>query len=73
VYRFTNSIFQVTVGGFGGPLTANFIDTSGVDVPPIGEYHFAVVDVRGDTATVSAQNLRGKILDRFSVPQSGPR
>jgi hypothetical protein len=46
---------------------------AGVDVPPIGEYHFAIVDVRGDSVTVMAQNLHGKVLDHFSIVQTDAR
>jgi hypothetical protein len=67
-FEYEKEVFQVTVGGFGGPLAPNFIDKPGVDVPPIGEYHFAVVDINGHGIEVTVFNLDGKQLDHFIVP-----
>ena len=37
----------------------------GVDVPPIPEYHFAVVDITGSNIKVTVINSDGKIIDSF--------
>lgn len=66
-FTYEKKVYQVTIGGFGGPLTSNFESKAGVDVPPIGQYHFAVVDVDENTLTVSVYDLEGKILDSFSL------
>jgi hypothetical protein len=65
-YSYEKSVFQVTIGGFGGPLTDHFDNKTGVDIPPIGHYHFAVVDAAPDSVRVTVFNPEGEILDRFS-------
>lgn len=65
-FTYDKKVFQVTIGGFGGPLTARFDNKPGVDVPPIGQYHFAVVDASPDSIRVTVYNLDGAVLDRFS-------
>jgi hypothetical protein len=67
-FEYDKEVYQVTVGGFGGPLAVNFVDKPGVDVPPIGEYHFAVIDIHDAGMEVTVNNLDGKQLDHFIVP-----
>jgi len=67
-FEYENEVYQVTIGGFGGPLGSNFVDKPGVDVPPIGEYHFAIVDISDKGMEITVKNLDGKQLDHFFVP-----
>jgi 3',5'-cyclic-AMP phosphodiesterase len=72
-FRYKRSVYQVTVGGFGAPLSSGYDTKDGVDVLPIGEYHFAVVDVSEDAIKVKVQNIEGKVLDDFTVSQETDR
>lgn len=65
-FTYDKKVFQVTIGGFGAPLSGQLSDKPGVDVLPIGQYHFAVVDAALDSVKVTVYNLDGRILDRFS-------
>jgi hypothetical protein len=71
-FAYDKVIYQVTIGGFGGPLSESYVAKDGVDVPPIAAYHYAVVDVKGDTVGVTIQSLNGKILDHFILPGGEP-
>lgn len=62
--KYDQSIFQVTVGSFGAPLNDIYTEKKNVDIPPIAEYHFAVVDIE-DTIKVTVYNLEDDIIDSF--------
>jgi hypothetical protein len=64
-FKFKKSIFQVTVGSFGAPLYHKYTSKKDVDVPPIPQYHFAVVDVNSAKTKVTVFNVDGKTIDTF--------
>jgi len=64
-FRFSKSVYQITAGTFGGFPSFFYGDTKGVDVPPIPEYSYAVVDVYENAIHVTVYNLEGKIIDDF--------
>lgn len=64
-FQFTKLIYQVTTGTFGAPLYKGYMDKKDVDVPPIPEYHFAIVDVYKNEVEVTVYNLDGNIIDHF--------
>lgn len=66
-FKFTKKIYQVTVGGFGGHRYDSYTNKVNVDVSPIPEYHFLVVDVMKDGRVVgTAYRIDGKVIDKFS-------
>jgi 3',5'-cyclic-AMP phosphodiesterase len=66
LYEYEHTVYQVTVGGFGGPLKGGFVNKVNVDVPPVAKYSYAVVDVDGKKFTVTAYDLDWNIIDQFS-------
>jgi hypothetical protein len=64
-FKFSNKVYQVTTGTFGAPFYSDYKSTKNVDIPPITQYHFAVVDVSVDKTQVNVFNLDGKLLDSF--------
>jgi hypothetical protein len=64
-FRFGRSVAQITVGTFGAPVYSQYKDTKNVDVPPIPEYHYAIVDINQNQIHVTVYNLDGKIIDEF--------
>ncbi|OAA92858.1 metallophosphoesterase family protein [Clostridium coskatii] len=64
-FKFNKLVYQVTTGTFGAPLYKDYIDKKNVDIPPVKEYHFAVVDVNESKVEVTVYNLDGKIIDHF--------
>ncbi|NLI90763.1 MAG: hypothetical protein GX434_00765 [Peptococcaceae bacterium] len=64
-FLFSQSIYQVTIGTFGAPVYLSYTDKKNVDVPPIPQYHFAVIDLNSDNILVTVYNLNGQIIDRF--------
>lgn len=64
-FEFEHEIYQVTTGTFGAPLHTKFLSKLHVDVPPIAQYHFTVVDVNGKDVKVEAINMNGKVIDSF--------
>jgi hypothetical protein len=68
-----NNIYQVTTGSCGAPLTSTYSSILNVDVAPIAQYHFAVVDVSGGDATVHVYRDDGITqLDYFTVSRPVP-
>lgn len=65
VFKFNKTVYQVTTGTFGAPLYSDYKDKKDVDVPPIPEYHFALVDIDQSKIKVTVYNLDGKIIDSF--------
>ena len=79
--EYKNNIYQVTTGSCGAPLytaiainmlnkldaNKRFLCTTNIDVDPISEYHFAIVDVVGKRVTTTVYNVKGKLIDRFVV------
>jgi hypothetical protein len=64
-FKFTKSVYQVTTGTFRAPIYKGYSDSRNVDVPPVLEYHFAVVDVTKAKTEVTVYNLKGEIIDHF--------
>lgn len=64
-FSFNKLVYQVTTGTFGAPVYRDYKDKKSVDVPPIPEYNFAVVDIANDKIHVTAYNLNGGIIDQF--------
>ena len=60
-------VYQVTSGSFGAPLNTIFRDKKDVDVPPISQYNFCVVDINEKTIDITVYNLNGKVIDSFKV------
>lgn len=64
-FKFDKIVYQVTTGTFGAPLYTDYIEKKNVDVPPIPEYHFAIVDLDINKIQVNVYNLDGKVIDHF--------
>lgn len=64
-FYFTKQVYQVTAGSFGAPLYTTYTSTKDVDVPPIVQYHFAIVDVYNNSVEVTVYNLKNEIIDHF--------
>lgn len=64
-FNYSKVVYQVTAGTFGAPIHTTFTSTKNVDVPPIGEDHYAVVDTNRSKVKVTVYNLEGKIIDQF--------
>lgn len=64
-FKFNKLVYQVTTGTFGATVYKDYTDNKNVDVPPIPEYHFAVVDISTDKIQVTVYDLNGKIIDHF--------
>lgn len=64
-FKFNKSVYQVTTGTFGAPIEKGYIEKKNVDVAPILEYHFAIVDVSESKVNVTVYNLDGKVIDQF--------
>lgn len=66
-FKFTKRIYQLTVGGLGGHHYDSYTSKLNVDVAPIAQYHYLVVDVMKDGTVVgTAYKIDGKVIDRFS-------
>ena len=65
-YTFDKYIYQITSGGFGGPLNGTYMDNTLVDVLPIAKYHFTLVDITGNNITITGIDKDGNILDSFT-------
>ncbi|MCX7709777.1 MAG: metallophosphoesterase [Clostridia bacterium] len=65
-FKFTKSIYQVTVGSFGAPLYNKYTSTKNVDVPPVTQYHYSVVDIDDKGIKVTVYSVDGKIIDSFA-------
>lgn len=66
-FKFDKSVFQVTTGSFGAPLYSKYTSKRNVDVPPVSQYHFAVIDITPQGIAVTVYNLEGKIIDEFKT------
>ncbi|GLC30124.1 metallophosphoesterase family protein [Clostridium omnivorum] len=64
-FKFNKTVYQITTGTFGAPIYKGYGDSKNVDVPPISEYHFAVVDMSEAKTIVTVYNLEGKVIDSF--------
>lgn len=64
-FKFSKTVYQVTVGSFGAPLYSEYKSKKEVDVAPIAKYHYVVVDINGDIIKAAAYDLDGNILDSF--------
>lgn len=66
-FKFTKDIYQVTVGSCGAPLYTSYTSKKDVDVPPISEYHFSVVDITDNIVKTTVYNIDGNIIDSFEI------
>jgi hypothetical protein len=66
-FKFTKNIYQVTVGSCGAPLYKSYKSTKDVDVPPISQYHYSLVDLKDNIVNTTVFNIEGKIIDFFKV------
>lgn len=64
-FKYDKTVYQITSGGFGAPLYTQYTSKKNVDVPPIVEYNFLVVDMNDTGISVNAYNLEGKLLDSY--------
>ena len=64
-FSYNKVVYQITAGTFGGPPSWTYGDARDVDVPPIPEYGYTVVDINESKIHVTAYNLEGKIIDDF--------
>jgi hypothetical protein len=64
-FKFNKLVYQVITGTFGAPVYKDYTEKKNVDVPPIPEYNFAVVDISNDKIKVTVYNLDGKVIDQF--------
>ncbi len=62
---FQKSIYQITTGGFGAPHYTGYTSKKGVDVPPIPEYHYIIVDINENKIKLTVYNIDNKIIDQF--------
>lgn len=70
-YTFDNSIYQLTIGGGGAPLSSTNSDSRNVIVGPKANYHYMVVDIADGTATFTVYDINNNQLDSFSVTRGG--
>lgn len=70
-YTFDNTIFQLTIGGGGAPLSSTNSDSRNVVVGPKASYHYMVVDIADGTATFTVYDINNNQLDSFSVTRGG--
>ena len=61
------SVYQIITGGAGEKLKDKFRSKDGVEVPPISQHHFVVVDVEHSGIMVTAMSSEGKIIDGFKI------
>lgn len=66
-YVFENSIYQVTIGGGGAPLSSTNTDSTNVEVGPIASYQFTVVDIADENATFTTYDINYNQIDSFTV------
>lgn len=66
-YTFEKSIYQLTLGGAGAPLTSKVSDSRGVTVGPKASYHYMVVDIADGLATFKTYDVNNNLLDSFTV------
>lgn len=64
-FSYSRVVYQITAGTFGGPPSWTYGDARDVDVPPIPDYGYTVVDINESIIHVTAYNLEGKIIDDF--------
>lgn len=64
-FKYDKTVYQLTSGGFGAPFYKDYTSKKNVDVPPIVENHFILVDISDTEISVKAYNLEGKLLDSF--------
>ncbi|MDF2881654.1 MAG: putative metallophosphoesterase [Clostridiaceae bacterium] len=64
-FKFNQFVYQVTAGTFGSPVYNGYTEKKNVDISPVPEYNFSVVNVNENKVRVSVYNLKGKIIDEF--------
>lgn len=64
-FNFKQWVYQITTGTFGAPVYNGYTEKKDVDIPPVPEYNFSLVNVDGDKVSVIVYNLQGKIIDEF--------
>lgn len=70
-YTFENSIYQLTIGGGGAPLSSTNRDSRNVVVGPKASYHYTIVDIADGNATFTVYDINNNQLDSFSVTRGG--
>lgn len=60
-------IYQIISGGGGEKLKHKYKSKEGVVVAPIAEHHYIIADIEMNFIKISSFNLKGKILDHFSL------
>lgn len=70
-YTFDNSIYQLTIGGGGAPLSSTNSDSRDVIVGPVAKYSYMVVDIADATATFTAYDVNNVQIDSFTVTRGG--
>ena len=66
-YKFGNTIYQLTIGGGGAPLSSTNTDPTNVVVGPIVSYQYTVVDIADGKATFTTYDINNNLLDSFTV------
>ncbi len=64
---FERSIYQLTLGGAGAPLTTSNKDSRNVNVGPIGKFHYMVVDVADGNVTYKVYDDSNNQIDSFTT------
>lgn len=64
-FSYSKVVYQIVTGTFGGFPSWDYGDNRNVDVPPIPEYSYTVVDINESKIHVTVYNLEGKIIDDF--------
>jgi len=64
-FKYSKLVYQITAGTFGAPIYHIYTDPKDVDVAPVYEYNYAVVDVTGSKVRVTTYDLGGNIIDQF--------
>lgn len=66
-HSFASSIYQLTIGGGGAPLSSTKTDAKNVLVGPKASYHYMVVDIADGTASFKVYDSNNNQIDSFSV------
>ncbi|MGM7684557.1 DNRLRE domain-containing protein [Cytobacillus sp. Hm23] len=69
-YTFDNSIYQLTIGGAGAPLSSTVRDSKNVEVGPLSSYHYMVVDVADENSDFRLYDINSNLLDSFTVKRN---
>ena len=70
-YTFDNTIYQLTIGGGGAPLSSTNSNSTNVVVGPVASYQYTVVDIADATAIFTTYDINNNLIDSFSVTRDG--